>query len=75
MASDPPVVALTTHLQKGIIASGIVLTIVNTVAIGLRLWSRRLLARSLEWSDYLILVSGVSAWSVLACKILQLNIT
>lgn len=46
--------------QKSIIAVGAVFSILAAVAVGMRLVSRRIIRRALDWSDYLIIAACVS---------------
>lgn len=46
--------------QKSIIAVGVVFSILAAVAVGMRLVSRRIIRRALDWSDYLIIAACVS---------------
>lgn len=46
--------------QKSIIAVGVVFSILAAVAVGMRLVSRRIIRRQLDWSDYLIIAACVS---------------
>lgn len=46
--------------QKSIIAVGVVFSVLPAVAVGMRLVSRRIIRRALDWSDYLIIAACVS---------------
>lgn len=46
--------------QKSIIAVGVVFSVLAAVAVGMRLVSRRIIRRGLDWSDYLIIAACVS---------------
>jgi hypothetical protein len=46
--------------QRSIIAVGVVFSILAAVAVGMRLVSRRIIRRALDWSDYLIITACVS---------------
>lgn len=46
--------------QKSIIAVGVVFSVLAAVAVGMRLVSRRIIRRALDWSDYLIIAACVS---------------
>jgi hypothetical protein len=50
--------------QKSIIAVGVVFSALATVAVGMRLVSRRIIRRALDWSDYLIIAACVSIWEL-----------
>ncbi|KAK7699631.1 hypothetical protein SLS64_011585 [Diaporthe eres] len=52
--------------QKSIIAVGVVFSILAAVAVGMRLVSRRIIRRALDWSDYLIIaacITVISYWA------------
>ena len=57
--------------QKSIIAVGVVFSALAAVAVGMRLVSRRIIRRALDWSDYLIVAACVSLfeWSGLISEI------
>ncbi|KAJ0123903.1 integral membrane protein [Diaporthe amygdali] len=52
--------------QKSIIAVGVVFSVLPAVAVGMRLVSRRIIRRTLDWSDYLIIaacITVISYWA------------
>ncbi|POS73564.1 integral membrane protein [Diaporthe helianthi] len=52
--------------QKSIIAVGVVFSVLAVVAVGMRLVSRRIIQRRLDWSDFLIIaacITVVSYWA------------
>lgn len=46
--------------QRSIVAVGVVFSVLAAAAVGMRLVSRRIIRRALDWSDYLIIAACVS---------------
>ncbi|KAH8779760.1 hypothetical protein F5883DRAFT_406988 [Diaporthe sp. PMI_573] len=54
--------------QRSIIAVGVVFSILAAVAVGMRLVSRRIIRRALDWSDYLIIAACVRLLQAMAAS-------